>query len=533
MKQKMKLVAAIVAGMGALAAQAGVITATAVKTYAVESFGAAAVPVKLPIVSYQNAQPITGTFGNPNTFYVDLTLSNGAVWSDAAGGAIVTGAGGTSPTLVLSNGNVGNDLEGQLVTTTTATTTTLRYAFLINNGIVYPAGISTFSLGVPGPTTNVAAYAANVSGVLGMDGGACVVAANNSLNMTIKLFDSSGNNQVDTVGTYVETAVVARSARGISGAVASSGTFAPTAEFAKIDVLAAAAAKSFTAGLTATTNKINLGSVTFTDGTTVTTAGVPYTLAGLGANYNGTDVVVNGSLAAFAGAGSIGLFTDKLCTAPALGNVAAAATSATSTTIAITGGANIPVTATPYYVCGMTNTTTAIDPSQYTGYATVKKTAVSNQLPEYAGGAACVVNLYKTDYNGAVVTVRNYSPVAANASGWNQYTRIINTGATASTLKAFYVNGDGTQTASTVLTMMAVPVGGNVTLSNSAIEAAIGAPSAAANAGTNPRLRIVATTGSLRVQNYIVQPNGAWFEASGGQDEGALPASSVTQGTNQ
>lgn len=533
MKHKMKLAAAVVAGLGAMSAQAGVITATAVKTYAVEVFGAATTAVTLPIVSYQIAQPITGTATNPNTFFVDVTLSNGATWSDMSGAALTAA---TAPTLILSNNTPAKDLAGSLVTVPSLTTVTLRYSFTVNSGAVYPAGITTFALGIPTGTgaspavAGVAAYSSNVNTILGTDGGACVAAANNSLNMVIKMFDSSGTNQVDTVGTYVESAIVARSVRGITGAMKSSSAFttAPLPESAKIDVInAASVGKQFTSTGLAGTSKVNLGSVTFTDGNASNLSGAPYNLAGLAPVNNGTVITINGDMSAAAGApaNGVGLYTDAACTTPATGSVNGVINAAkNSATISMTS-AFLPTTGTPYYACltivpPPATAAVLIQPSQYSGYATLNKTAASAQLVESASAASCIPNLYLTAYNGAVITVRNYNPRTTAVYGWNQLTRIINTGRLPSTLSAFYVNADGTTSTSAPLVSTAIPAGGSVTLSNTAVEAAIGAPLASANVGSNARLRIVSNTDSMRVQNYHIQPNGSFFETSGAQDEG-------------
>jgi hypothetical protein len=58
---------------------------------------------------------------------------------------------------------------------------------------------------------------------------------------------------------------------------------------------------------------------------------------------------------------------------------------------------------------------------------------------------------------------------------------------------------------------------GTVDLNTSAIEAIMGA--APGSSTSNARLVILGTTDSLRVQNFVKQPNGMWLEYSGGQDD--------------
>jgi hypothetical protein len=135
-----------------------------------------------------------------------------------------------------------------------------------------------------------------------------------------------------------------------------------------------------------------------------------------------------------------------------------------------------------------------------------------------AVGATCPAVTFTSGLNASRVIVRNYSPAAANAFGWNQYTRVINSGSQDAGVTGFYLYGDGTTGTEKTIAAL-VKKAGNVTLSNSAIETLLGAPVQPAGVTTNPRLVIQAPTSSLRVQNYIVMPNGSWFEASAGQNE--------------
>ena len=125
-----------------------------------------------------------------------------------------------------------------------------------------------------------------------------------------------------------------------------------------------------------------------------------------------------------------------------------------------------------------------------------------------SGGLASILN------DGTVIDTRIYIPASANQFGYGMSLRIINTGVTgAADVLAQYIYNDGTLgTQSKIAT--AVAQDGYVMLENTAIEAILGAPNAAK--GPNPRVRIMASTSSLRVQTFL-RTNGIWSEVSGGQ----------------
>jgi len=125
-----------------------------------------------------------------------------------------------------------------------------------------------------------------------------------------------------------------------------------------------------------------------------------------------------------------------------------------------------------------------------------------------SGGLASILN------DGTVIDTRIYIPASANQFGYGMSLRIINTGVTGQAdVLAQYIYNDGTLgTQAKIAT--AVAQDGYVMLENTAIEAILGAPNAAK--GPNPRVRIMASTSSLRVQTYL-RTNGIWTEVSGGQ----------------
>ena len=77
---KQKLIVALVAGaigsMAAVTAHAGVIQAT-YKVYAAETISSDTIQLVAPVVSYNLAQPLSGTLANPNNFKVALTIDSG------------------------------------------------------------------------------------------------------------------------------------------------------------------------------------------------------------------------------------------------------------------------------------------------------------------------------------------------------------------------------------------------------------------------------------------------------------------------
>lgn len=124
-----------------------------------------------------------------------------------------------------------------------------------------------------------------------------------------------------------------------------------------------------------------------------------------------------------------------------------------------------------------------------------------------SGSLASILN------DGTVIDTRMYIPAAVNQFGYGMSLRIINTGVTRADVLAQYIYDDGTlSTQAKIATDVAVD--GYVMLDNVAIEKIIGAPNAAK--GPNPRVRIIASTSSLRVQTYL-RTNGIWAEISGGQ----------------
>jgi hypothetical protein len=166
------------------------------------------------------------------------------------------------------------------------------------------------------------------------------------------------------------------------------------------------------------------------------------------------------------------------------------------------------------------NQASAVPQLAFSGYAKVDRS--STVTSDYAGGPTCMATLGKLVYNAGLIEIRNYVPAAQNASGWSSFLRVINAGATATPITGYFISDAGV-VGSTGTLVSSVASRGNATLTNTAIEAALGAAPAGSS---NPRLVIIGNTDVLRAQNYIRQPNGFWIEASSGQDDGTNAAGS-------
>ncbi len=543
MNQKMKLVAAVVAGLGALTAQAGQLAGNPSTIYAAEAItNTANVPV--PTFTYQTSEPINGPASGTNTIYV-VVKSTAGTWRTAtatAGGSVAAISAGVAPTLKLLAATSGSNaaavnLNGTLVTTpvvingTTYTSSsgtgagannTLVYSFTIPTGAIYGLG-SNFYFGylnaADGAGTDRWGFLTGLGATLGMgafDGCNTITGGSVDVSMTI------GNNTgglLDTIAPYAPSKTLIKSAQGvIMAAGASSDT-------AVIDAVAGSS-KVFvrtTAGGPAVS--VNLGTVKVTDAVPGTTdlALAPYTVAALNAvATNSIDVTVTGDFAA--APGTLFLSTSATCASTIAGGTAAFNTAKTQGTLTYTMGAAGAVSGTALNVCYTPNGTTVLTAGDYTVTAqltdNVPATPAAFNYGKLTAAGVCPAKTFTTSLNASKVIVRNYSPAAVNAYGWGQYTRIINNGSQDAAVSGYFIYGDGSTSASKVITAAGtVKKGGNVTLSNTSIEAALGAVAQPAGVTTNPRLVITSPTSALRVQNYIVQPNGAWFETSAGQTQ--------------
>ena len=122
---------------------------------------------------------------------------------------------------------------------------------------------------------------------------------------------------------------------------------------------------------------------------------------------------------------------------------------------------------------------------------------------------------------GKTLDVRTYVPAASAATGYVSYVRVINIGQVPISVTAAWVD-PVTGIASAPQPLIAnLAVNAAQTLTAAQVEAAAGT----VPAGQRPRLRLVASSeGDIRVQSFLLQPNGVFNEVSG--SEGA--AASVT-----
>ena len=554
MKQKMNIVAAVVAGLCAISAQAGQLAGNPSTIYAAETItNTANVPV--PTFTYQTSEPINGPVAGSNTIYVVFKAAAGT-WKGStvpgAAPAAAAPAAGTFPTVRMLPASSGSNnlaievngagvvgavvIDGITYTSSSvaAPSDTLVYSFTINQGSVYGLG-SNFYFG-----TDVAAAGATSNA--GNTGSGAVVAATSRIGFLTGLASALGLGAFDdcapfTGGNVTVTAIVGNSTGGRTDTIAPNDptkTLLKSALGVAIDVTASAdtskidainaTSKSFLRGALLE-NTANLAKV-------VLTTANPGTTDLAGAAYNVASTYVIANTLAFTVKGD---FTGQTA-APALFSLSPSAScvvagnavptsvtldaAKTTATVSFLGSAaNLPTSGTASYLCYQPSTTVTLIPAAFTVSATFSDaTPAAFNYGKLSAAGVCPAVTFTSVLNASKVIVRNYSPAAANAFGWNQYTRVINSGSQDAKVTGYYQYGDGSVGTETQL-VASVKKGGNVTLSNSQIEAAIGAPMQPAGVTTNPRLVIQSPTSSLRVQNYIVQPNGAWFEASGAQTE--------------
>lgn len=541
MKQKLlsALVVAAVAGMAANA-NAGVIQAS-YKNFAAEIFGAD-ITMKAPVIGYSLAQPLTGSAGNPNTFTVKYTLSNGAKWVAAPDASLVS----------VNNVDITPPVAGTIDATNASVVT---YVFTLNGGITFPTN-STIVLGsnglnaaADGTINNVykelqkPALAANYCAPTPTQIGVTIYMENNAGTQFETNFTQaplSNTTPILQSDAATETSVTPGDKIGITNA---------TRETSRVDVLVGSLGKFFTtsdnntavADVTDATaplkQVLNLGAVGFddrkslydADGSTI--YGVTTGFGG-GAfsdgivSHDGLTVKVSGK---FVTGGLLTLNSAPGCAAATdLASDAAGTTynsDRTLATITLTAaqlGANSTV-----YACYTVPGTKVIPTAQFAVESgTLARLAASKELAT----PICPGALYNLVANGVRVDVRNYVPaVAATPSGgWKSIVRIINT--------------DESQAADVIGTVLHRngDIGASATLVNlkprevvymqsSDIDTKLNAAATAAvtsfgadDIGQNARLRLTAANSSIRVQNYLYNPvNGNFIEGSSAQgDEG-------------
>ena len=564
MKQKMKLVAAIVAGMCAVSAQAGQLAGNPSTIYAAEKItNTAFVPV--PTFTYQTSEPINGPVAGTNTIYVVFKAASGTWAGSTVPGAILPAslpAAGTFPTVrMLAAASGSNTLAIDLngvgaasaviggVTYTSSTVATpsdtLVYSFTIPTGAIYGLGSNfyfgsdvavgglTAAPGIAGSTTGATTaatsrigYLTGLSAALGMGSFIdCAPFVGGEVKVKAIIGNSTGG-QTDTIAPADPEKVLLKSALGVAIDVTAS------ADTTKIDATGASS-KSFTGanaaavGSTgAVTNAANLATLKLTTAAPVTTdiSGVAYNVASTYVAANTLRLTVVGDFSGqTAAVGRFSLAPAANCSGAAVAaNTVTLDTAKTTATVDFTGtNAALPASGVAAYLCYTPSNAVVLVPAAFTVSATfLDATPAAFNYGKLSAGGVCPAVTWNSALNASKVIVRNYSSAAANAYGWNQYTRIINSGTVDAAVTGYYQYGDGSVGTEKQIVSM-VKKGGNVTIQNTAIEALLGAPVQPAGVTTNPRLVIQSPTSALRVQNYIVMPNGAWFEASAAQTENA------------
>ena len=331
-------------------------------------------------------------------------------------------------------------------------------------------------------------------------------------NISVKgqYLNNSGTEVDLPVGTLNQDTIITAQ-QGITGAVTS-------ATSPVIDVTSPSLNKFFVGGVTS----VPVGSYVFNNasGSQSDNAAIPadYVIGtGVGWTDGGHSITINAS-SGFATGSTFTLSSTAACPGVPVG---APTTVITGNQAVVTQLLSVPgftnTAAMPLTVCYNVLGTSAIPASTLTGFAVSKRTGVA-PLSDFAGGATCQANLTSLKLNGGLIKVRNYSGASLVPFGWKQYTRIINSGATATPISGYFQYGDGTQSAAAVL-VPTIAAGGNVTLSNIAIEALLPLDTTKTTT-TNARLVITSNNDSIRVQNYQVTPNTErWMESSGGQDD--------------
>lgn len=457
-----------------------------------------------------------------NAYSIRVRLVGGGTWAVA----------GTLTQIDQSNNTA---YAGELFTATGLTTDELIFTISSNGGV---AGVTTSPANtiwqLNGSSIAGAASALVVSGV--NDNGCGFTTG--SISVAARYFNSNGQEVDFPVGTGNQGVVVVAD-QGIIGTA--TATANPVLDvLTTLRPLAAPAASKFVKtqsnGTVVNVLSAPIGTFRFTDRIGLqgqaTNPALDYNLAA--ATDNGATVSVSAS-AGWGVGSSLYLIDDTANTACAAdptavvpvtaGTAIAGGTLTTATNVrTITFPAGTINTAgnrgKAYTICYSLNGTNGNVPtSSFTGYATEARTAPN--VADFAAGDTCRAPLARATINGGIIAVRNYSPAAANAFGWNQQLRIINAGSVATPITAYFQYADGT-VSPTVEIVSNVSIGGSVTLTNTVIEQRMGiAPSLQTS---NPRLIITGATDRLRVQNYIIQPGGNWVEASGGQDDGGGPA---------
>lgn len=460
-----KVIATLISGAFAGAAgvaSAGPISVASVTTYASEAIaaGGSSVSIVAPALAYTVTNPVAVG----SNVVVRLSVDSGSLsgcpaltFSGTAGAVVTVGAGAVS-------GSLNCDYA---VTTATA----------------------------PIPSNATANFAAGMS----VSGASSLATAGGALNATVAV-RTSGGSTVESNST-----AIANSAAAFTYSLTSSSAYT-TAETRRIDVAALPPNTAFTAasGNSTVANTVNLGRVRVSDtaGTQFAPDGVtPVDLSTAGVQR--LSLTVTGTFAATSATFLSNLQTCGTVTASLGGNTSAVTVASANIIDALSSGAGAN---RDIFICYQDTGTGAIPTSQFAvSAASFFASTVSSAFT--VSSSAATGSLYNLTLNGTQIDIRNYVP--DNTFGWVSAYRIINTGAVAAAVTGQFINIDGTLGSTAAAITASIPSGGVAVVSAAQIEAALGATTAPG--GVGPRLRLTASTDSLRVQAFACQPNGNCF----------------------
>lgn len=518
--KKLNLICAAIAIVASGVASAGTLTSatTGGTRFAQEIFGGTTddtTTVTPDAVTYSVATTNGIVVNASGTLYLTLKLTNGKFSAAPAASTISGTMIGTTPSTNLG-GTVGAG-------TLSSDKTTVVYP------ITFPStGTTTIGVGATLVYTAAATDINSVKGALGVAGGTVSLTA--GLSSLAASATPGATVPADVDGPNAVTAPIAQSVNGITTAVSVDSTLT-----SKIDVSATSPNTQYTGGNSATTGGFTstavapLGRVKVTVPSTAarTATNTALTLAAYTAtgakiditvtpnagssfpSYTGTTVPAAPIARVFAVAG-----TD--CTGTAVATSAALTGTAATSAVTLTIPQASFAAGQDFTVCQGTANGGAISPITPTITAvSTPATALTNYTTDTSGATTG----YALTYNGAVVTTVGYWPAALSQFGYTTFTRVINTGTSATSIQAALVN----QTTGSVGTAVTLPLptgygttlapGASVTWTNAAVESVLGAVAR----DDRPTLRISGQTSSLKVQQFVQSPNGTFNEVSGSQ----------------
>jgi hypothetical protein len=570
--KRFKLAAVAAASLVAASfAHAGILSVTPVQ-YAAESFSATgAAAVAAPLFNYSMSSAFN-TGSNPSFTY-DFTL-NGANWnfnnttsalsSAALPGVPALAADGTALAVTITNPN--NILQiATAASVVKVSDTVFRATFNSASwvgtalNVTFPVGsFVTIGTNVAGKSPSVYATAATSA-----PANSCTPTPVNVTLATV-MKDATGAVTIESNGTLDPIAAQSGTYLVSNSAISATIDAVAVNETSKVDVINTLLLQTqgtfFTTGagtdsVIGTPNAtIQLGRLVIKDRGSFSDASPgatgPYSVFGgfaggvsagatalLGnANLSAATIKVNGNFVVGA-ASSVNLTSDAACATviagpfvPTATNVTMNLTAAQLATMVQTGAAGNGTGVQTAYICyTVANTNAAQIPS---GQFTLDASSTVSHLSSEAGGPVCGTNLYNLTKNGVQIDVRNVIARASGGytAGFRSFLRIINTDESLSTVVAAQVidNAGNVLGAKPLNGGVAIPPRGYIFVSNDQLETALAGSTSAGYtdaAGANVRIRLSAPSATLRVQNYVLTPQGTFLEASGAQaDEGVNPA---------